>query len=262
MLLTTYAHQLDIENTAPSVCAALGELSEVLEAMPYLYWPDKSEKLLSADELSVDKERQLRKQESLQSLYNVWLRQELVERGFDREFLVRDTSRKSDLQKVDFAKLLETGKHIFVEVEFGYTASIERNLFKMLDAYHHGRSELGVLVCPMASLAKATASGVASYETARERLQSFHPNTYPAPLVLIGLNKGAARIDLSKSLLPGPTCLSGNNNKEVLWHVASELRAGVCVDTIGLPGALELKQATRALKLRNTTSELQVRLAF
>lgn len=262
MLLQFHAHQTSRSDAAPQVHSALEDLRGALEALPYLFWPDKSAKL-QTEALSANKEKQLRQQESLQSLYNTWLKQELVERGFEAECLVRDVRQSSDRQKTDFAKRVENGRRIFVEVEFGYTASIERNLFKLADAYHHGRSALGVMICPVNALAKATASGVATFETAVERLRAFHPNTLPVPLLVIGLDhRGEQRIDMSKSQLPGPLSLSGNNSKEVLWHVASELRAGVCVDTIGLPSALARRQAVQALKLRSTVDDLQTALSF
>lgn len=261
MQLRYHTHNVTLDETAPQVRAALWELRAALSALPYFYWPEKSSKLNSTEGMSAQKEKQLRSQESLQSLNNIWLRQELQERGFEAECPVRDSRTTSDNQRVDFARLVEDDKRVMVEVEFGYTASIERNLLKLTDAYFHDRCALGILICPVASLAKATASGVANFETARERLQSMHPKTMPVPLVVIGLDhQDAERIDLSKSLLPDASCLSGNNSKEVLWHVASELRAGVCVDTIGLPGALERRVARREVKARSVQADKQARL--
>lgn len=226
--------------------------------MPYLYWPEKSDKLQGDEKLSAQKERQLRQQESLQSLYNMWLRLELEALGFEAECPVRDTRFSSDSQRVDFAKLLSDGRRLFIEVEFGYTASIERNLLKLADAYHHGRSALGVMICPSAALAKATASGVATFETARERLLAFHSDTLPVPLLMLGLDHtDELRIDLSQSKLPDPSCLSGNNSKAVLAHVAQQLRAGVAVEEIALPGAFEHRAAQLRLKARSTVQDGQ-----
>lgn len=255
MQLKYHAHNLTIDDPAPRVRDALWDLRRTLQDLPYLFWPEKSDKLQSDIPMSAQKEKQLRGQESLQSLYNIWLRQALQEQGFEAECPVRDARTSCDNQKSDFAKRVEDEKRIFIEVEFGYTASIERNLLKLTDAYHHGRSALGVMVCPMASLAKVTASGVATFETARERLQSFHANTLPVPLLVLGLDhSNAPRINLSKSRLPGADCLSGNNSKQVLWHVASELRAGVCVEDIGLPSAVQCQAAKRELKARTVVA--------
>lgn len=261
MQLRYHTHNVTLDETSPKVRAALWELRAVLTGLPYLYWPQKSEKLASADSMSAQKEKQLKGQESLQSLYNTWLRQELQGRGFEAECPVRDTRISSDGQRVDFARLVEDNLRLMAEVEFGYTASIDRNLLKLADAYYHERCALGVLICPVASLAKVTASGVATFETARDRLTSMHPKTLPVPLVVIGLDhEGTERIDLSKSRLPDAGCLSGNNSKEVLWHVASELRAGVCVDTIELPGALERRVARREVKAKSLVTDGQAML--
>lgn len=258
MQLQYHTHNLTIDETAPQVRETVWQLRRVLLDLPYLFWPEKSEKLLANTPLSVQKETQLKSQESLQSLYNIWLRQALQEQGFEAECRVRDPRTSPNKQKSDFAKLVEDARRVFIEVEFGYTASIERNLFKFTDAHHHGRSALGILVCPVAALAKVTASGVATFETARERLQSFHPATLPVPLLVLGLDHtDATRIDLSRSRLPGPACLSGNNSKQILWHVASELRAGVCVEDIGPPSALEACVVRRELKARTTVTDGQ-----
>lgn len=229
----------------------LGTVESIVQALPYVVWPEKSEKLLNTSGMSARKERELQKLEGLQSLYNVWLSQELQEAGFEAECPVRDARYATDSQRVDFARMVEDDKRVMLEVEFGYTASIERNFFKLADAYHHGRSAFGVMVLPTLALARTIASGVATYETAVERLSSFHPKTLPVPLLLVGLDhQEARRLDLSESRLPDASCLSGNKGKAVLWHVASELRAGVCVQDIGLPTAIQEREAQAQQKRR------------
>lgn len=258
MDLLYHAHNFQESKASPRLREALTHLVEVCQELPYLFWPEKSDKLQGDAQLSAQKEKQLKGQESLQSLYNVWLRQGLQERGFEAECLVRDVRIGSDNQKSDFAKLLEDQLRVFIEVEFGYTASIERNFYKLQDAYNHGRSALGVIVCPVARLAKVTASGVATFETARDRLLSFHPKTVPVPLLVLGLDHGQTRrVDLSISKIPDAASLSGNNSKQVLWHVASELRAGVCVEDIGLPNVEQGRAIDRERKARTTVADGQ-----
>lgn len=259
MQLHFYAHNLVIDETSPKVREGLWQLRSVIQGLPYLFWPQKSEKLLADKELSTRKEKQLSKLEALQSLYNTWLRQELQELGFEAECLVREADK--DTQKSDFAKRVEDGRRLFIEVEFGYTASIERNLIKLADAYHYKRSALGVMVLPVTAMAKNIASGVATFEATRAKLKNLHPLTMPVPLLLLGLDPlDAARYDLSQSQLPGPACLSGNNCKEVLWHVASELRSGVCIQDIALPDALQTRVAQRQLKARTAVVDRQAAL--
>ena len=251
----------DGTSLSPLTQQALEVVDNAALNMPYVAWPEKSEKLLLNNGLSARKERELQKLEGLQSLYNVWLSQELQEAGFEAECPVRDARYASDGQRVDFARLVEDDKRMMVEVEFGYTASIERNFFKFADAYHHGRSVFGVMLLPLLSLARTIANGIATYETAVERLKSFHPKTLPVPVLVIGLDHvDTPRLDLSESQLPDAACLSGNRGKTVLWHVASELRAGVCVQDIRLPSASEERaaQARQKCRLRHADGQSQL----
>lgn len=251
-----YAHNLVIDETSPMVREGLWQLRQVLQGLPYLFWPQKAEKVLEGAEMSSNKEKQLSKLEGLQSLYNAWLKQDLQEKGFEAECLVREADK--DTQKVDFARRVEDGKRLFIEVEFGNTASMDRNLLKLIDAYHYERSALGVMVLPVSSMGKSIASGVASFEATRARLKNLHPRTAPVPLLLLGLDpREAERYDLSQSQLPSPSCLSGNNNKALLWHVASELRAGVCIQDIALPDALRTKVMKRKVQARTKVVDRQ-----
>ncbi len=61
----------------------------------------------------------------------------------------------------DFAK-----KGVFVEVEFGNSASLFRDLFKFQVASRSGMGEVGILIVATAQLAKFFDSGVATYEQA------------------------------------------------------------------------------------------------
>lgn len=263
MKLVLHSHNFDPEQASPLVRQALQILESTCSALPYLVWPAKSQALSNGKPLSASKQKKLSVQECLQSLNNTWLRQELQERGFEAECQVRDGALSSDDQRVDFAKLVEDMRRVLIEVEFGYTASMERNFFKLQDAYHHGRSVLGVMVCPTTALARKIASGVATFETARERLLAFHPLTMPVPLVLLGLDHaGVTRIDLSQSRLKnlGPACLSGNQAEQLRWHVARELRAGVTVQDIGLPPALQHLELTREMNAVSRLDERQPEL--
>ncbi len=263
MKLAYHFHNFQPEQASPLVRQTLQVLEDVCLGLPYLVWPAKSKKLTTGEALSERKTRELSGLECLQSVNNTWLRQELQERGFEAECQVRDGALSADDQRVDFAKLVEDMRRVLIEVEFGYTASMERNFFKLQDAYHHGRSVLGVMVCPTTALARKIASGVATFETARERLLAFHPLTMPVPLVLLGLDyAGATRIDLSQSRLKnlGPDCLSGNQAEQLRWHVARELRAGVAVQDIGLPPALQHLELTREMSAVSRLDERQPEL--
>lgn len=259
MHLHFHAHNCPPGELSPLTRAAVDGLIAVCREMPYLFWPEKSEKVQS--ELTERKRKELRRYESLQSLYNVWLRQALEERGFESECPVRDARTAQDDQRVDFAAQVEEGRRLLVEVEFGYVASQERNLFKLMDAYNWGRSVMGVQVCPVARLAALTASGVASFEATRKLLMTQHPATTPCPILLIGLDyERTERIDMSQSQLPSAQCLSGNAEKTVLWHVAKELRAGTPVEDIGLPDASSTRSAMARLRQRVKIPDGQAQL--
>lgn len=255
----TYLWQPEGTTISPLTSKVIETVIAISEELPYLVWPEKSEKLLSTSGISACKERKLQKVEVLQSLSNVWLRQALQEAGFEAECPVRNDA---DIQRVDFSISVEEGKRSMTEVEFGNTSSIDRNLVKLTEAYNHGRSVFGIMVLPIHALAcNIATSGIATFESAVARLKPSHPDTFKGPILLIGLDhRGAPRIDLSESQLPDASCLSGNGNKAVLWHVASELRAGVCVKDIGLPTASQEREARNQLKrqLRITDGQGQL----
>ncbi|MCC5612134.1 hypothetical protein LC612_36725 [Nostoc sp. CHAB 5834] len=261
MITRTYPEKLNDLPLSPLAVQALEAIKSISNEMPQLVWPGKSKKLDDPTKLSAKKEKELLKLEGLPSLYNMWLSQELQKAGFEAECPVREGLKVTDNQRFDFSIMVEGGKRVMVEVEFGYTASIERNFLKLADAYHHGRSALGVIVLPTKRLAGTIASGVAAFETAARRLKSFHPNTMPVPLLLVGLDhRGARRLDLSESWLPDASCLSANSDPTVLWHVASELRAGVGVREIDLPNALREKEGRVRTKRPRRAADIQDKL--
>lgn len=211
-------------------------------------WPEKSPK---AHDEAVPNMQSLKKLCGLQAAMNVWFAQDLSESGFHAEVPARKSKMVGADQKVDFACEVEEDKLAMVEVEFGYVASIDRNLIKLTDAYLWKRSSLGVMICPTSAFGSIITSGGANYEQAVMRLQVCHQQMFPGPILLLGLDHTSAEpIDFSKSQLPASEALSGNGDKRLIWHTISEYRAGVPMEHIGLPDHQELKQSALASKVR------------
>ena len=89
----------------------------------------------------------------------------------------------------DFSK-----RKVFVEVEFGNTASLFRDLFKFQIAGRSGAGEVGVLVVAVDSVARLFDSGVATFESAT-RLLPFMRIGIQLPVAVVGLDLGVSDWD-------------------------------------------------------------------
>jgi hypothetical protein len=242
-----FEYKWSFTQASSAVQEVISALLTSASEMPTLIWPKKCEKLTDGREVSPQKRAKLEKLDFLQSATNTWFQQEFLEKGFILEYPLE--SKESTANKyLDFAFPLKNNKHILVEIEFGNTASNERNLVKLLDGYHRGISELGVVICPVRKLSKKIGSGIATYEDFKSRLQALHPNTCPAPILVIGLEDDSRVLDLSQSQLGDAKLLSGNHSPALRWSVVKALRAGIPVQNIQPPMPDELRQAKEVLK--------------
>lgn len=86
-----------------------------------------------------------------------------------------------DGSKGDFAK-----NGVFVEVEFGNTASLFRDLFKFQVANRERQGQVAVLVTPVRALARLHDSGITTYEKV-EQLLPYMSVGIQMPIWIIGL---------------------------------------------------------------------------
>jgi hypothetical protein len=114
---------------------------------------------------------------------NVSLDQQLRAKGWDRQpFASLDILTKTkDSSKGDFAKA-----GVFVEVEFGNTASMFRDLFKFQVANRERQGEVAVLVTAVKALARLHDSGITTYQKV-EQLIPYMSVGVQMPIWIIGL---------------------------------------------------------------------------
>jgi len=116
---------------------------------------------------------------------NLELNRRLVAQGWSRQPFVLGTPVGTPLDsylKGDFEK-----EGVFVEVEFGNTASLFRDLFKFQVAGRSGVGKVGVLVVATAPVTRLFDSGVATYEQAVNLLPYMNIGL-ALPTVIVGLD--------------------------------------------------------------------------
>ena len=115
---------------------------------------------------------------------NAYLDASLGALGWDRQPLVLGSSFGAELDsylKGDFAL-----NGVFVEVEFGNTASLFRDLFKFQIAGRSGVGKVGVLVVATGPMTRLFDSGVATFEQAEKLLPAMNIGL-ALPTVIVGL---------------------------------------------------------------------------
>lgn len=170
---------------------------------------------------------------------NEYIKQELMLRGFLCEVPVNyKNGIPADNRRMDFARKVGN-RYVYLEVQFGNIARLDSDLLKQADAFAHGHSHLGIIVCPMYSTATMITGGCAYYEALVTRANAIHPSILQAPLTLVGLShEGAKLVDLSQTQIPSPDLLSGNSGPAVSAFVVDALRKGVPLKDIVLPDHL------------------------
>ena len=82
----------------------------------------------------------------------------------------------------DFAK-----NGVFVEVEFGNSASAYRDMFKFLVSHDNKQAQVGVLICAHTRLGNLFDSGVTTFESIKRNILPYLRIT-PLPILFIGLD--------------------------------------------------------------------------
>jgi len=243
---TVYKHNWDKFDDNPVTAELLSTVISACEKIPFFIWPNKTNKSAKSKDHCF-----------LQSVVNAWMEAELVGAGWDAEVAFK-TGRNV---RTDFGAPVTRDKKCLVEVEFGNQARIDSDLRKLLDAYHWGMLQFGIVILPRSQLAAITTGGCATYEQAVADVSSCHPKTVPFPVCIIGLDqRNCPAVDLSQSKLTNPDTLSGNSNKVVLHHIVSEYRAGVCLSEIAMPTGLEELEIIQKRSLRCNESPHQCAL--
>jgi hypothetical protein len=114
---------------------------------------------------------------------NSILDEELRDRNWDRQpYASEDVfALTGDRSKGDFVK-----NGVFVEVEFGNTASLFRDLFKFQVASRERKGKVAVLIVPHRALATLRDSGVTHYEKVFQ-IKEYLSLTIQMPIWVIGL---------------------------------------------------------------------------
>jgi hypothetical protein len=115
--------------------------------------------------------------------WNDILAKKLQDKGWaSQPIAIGDEKTKQTKQKGDFAK-----DKVFVEVEFGNSASSHRDMLKFLIAHDTGTARIGVLACMTQRLATLADSGLTNFETVKRNILPFLRLT-PMPILFVGLD--------------------------------------------------------------------------
>lgn len=233
----------------PAQAQAMQHLYEAAQGLPFFFWPEKSDKEAA---LKGRNSAKVKKQCGLQSVWNVWLDQELRKRGFYPEVPFRP-AEVADNQRVDHGFRAEEGKTVIVENEFGNSAHADSNMLKFVDSLAWGHASLCVMLCPTRRLAAVTTGGSVTYEQAVQRVSRLHPSVLQGPVAILGLDYADTEaVDLSCSAIASPSLLSGNSCKRGIWFAVRQHRAGVNLEDIRMPDDLERKLIDEQMSVRKT----------
>ena len=203
------------------------EVCGVTNAMPASIWPEKS--------------KRQKGKSVLQSVHNYDLKLELDARGWELEPYVYEQDRS--VRRADFNKGVGAAK-VVIEAEFGNASRTDSAQVKFQTAYLNNALKLAIMIVATNKMAKLTDSGLTTFEQTRAYFSGLHPAMVAYPLVVIGLefDESTTVLDWSKSQFSDAECLSGNSGCNNIVHALSEYKAGVVIDTIGVPQAAELAE--------------------
>ncbi len=129
-----------------------------------------------------------------QAMLNTMIEYSFNQQGWESEpYIDRNQDRKSS-QKGDFSINTACGLRILVEVEFGYSASAFRDLYKFNLAYSKNTYDCAVFIVPMRELQRRI-DVTPTYEKMIEYLTEAR-DSINLPLVLVGLGFDGKEIDL------------------------------------------------------------------
>jgi hypothetical protein len=129
-----------------------------------------------------------------QAMLNTMIEYSFKKQGWDSEPYIDTNQDRKSSQQGDFAINTECGLRILVEVEFGYSASAFRDLYKFNLAYSKNTYDCAVFIVPMKELQKRI-DVTPNYEKMIEYLTEAR-DSINLPLVLIGLGFDGKEIDL------------------------------------------------------------------
>ena len=129
-----------------------------------------------------------------QAMLNTMIEYSFNNQGWESEPYIDTNQDRKSSQKGDFAINTECGLRILVEVEFGYSASAFRDLYKFNLAYSKNTYDCAVFIVPMRELQRRI-DVTPTYEKMIEYLTEAR-DSINLPLVLLGLGFDGNEIDL------------------------------------------------------------------
>jgi hypothetical protein len=228
-----------LEDATVRECVA--GLVAALEKSPVPFWRGKSEKQASKS--------------ILQPVLNAFIKQELVDAGWDWEYRMTGADDGAGGMRVDFCKHVGT-RLIAVEVELGNGASLFRDLVKFQHLQCLGRLALAIYVDLTDETARLTDSGLTTHEMVVRRIHGDFAETAAKgiPILCLGLShQNSVLVDFAQSRFPNPKVLQGDGAQASIAHAVGELRRGVPIELIAPPGVIRAP-------LRSRTSAAQAEL--
>ena len=129
-----------------------------------------------------------------QAMLNTMIEYSFNNQGWESEPYIDTNQDRKSSQRGDFAISTECGLRILVEVEFGYSASAFRDLYKFNLAYSKNTYDCAVFIVPMRELQRRI-DVTPTYEKMIEYLTEAR-DSINLPLVLLGLGFDGNEIDL------------------------------------------------------------------
>ena len=129
-----------------------------------------------------------------QAMLNTMIEYSFNNQGWESEPYIDTNQDRKSSQRGDFAINTECGLRILVEVEFGYSASAFRDLYKFNLAYSKNTYDCAVFIVPMKELQRRI-DVTPTYEKMIEYLTEAR-DSINLPLVLLGLGFDGNEIDL------------------------------------------------------------------
>jgi hypothetical protein len=129
-----------------------------------------------------------------QAMLNTMIEYSFNKHGWKSEPYIDTSQNRKSSQKGDFTINTECGLRILVEVEFGYSASAFRDLYKFNLAYSKNTYDCAVFIVPMRELQRRI-DVTPTYEKMIEYLTEAR-DSINLPLVLVGLGFDGKEIDL------------------------------------------------------------------
>ena len=129
-----------------------------------------------------------------QAMLNTMIEYSFNNQGWESEPYIDTNQDRKSSQRGDFAINTECGLRILVEVEFGYSASAFRDLYKFNLAYSKNTYDCAVFIVPMRELQRRI-DVTPTYEKMIEYLTEAR-DSINLPLVLLGLGFDGNEIDL------------------------------------------------------------------